>query len=128
MGRPLRYSVLDGRFAVCRLAPDSPVPEWAMKPRFLSVTRTPEELSIVCAERDIPPDVQAQAGWACLQFEGPFPFEMTGVLASILNPLADAKVGIFAISTYDTDYVLIQADQLAAADEALRLAGHERVR
>ena len=123
----LRYSVLDGRFAVCWLAPDSLLPEWALNSNFFSVTRTVEELSIVCGERSVPLDVQAQADWACLRFDGPFPFEMTGVLASILNPLAEADVGIFAISTYDTDYVLVQANQLAAANAALQRAGHQRL-
>lgn len=123
----LRYSVLDGCFAVCKMATDSALPEWASKSRFFSATRTADELSLVCAEQAVPIEIQAQPGWACIQFEGPFPFAMTGVLASILNPLAEAEVGIFAISTYDTDYVLVQASQLGAAEEALQRAGHARL-
>jgi len=113
-GHKLRYSVLEGRFAICRLAPDSPAPQWASGV-FHSVTRTTNELSVVCAEERV------------LQLEGRFPFEMTGVLAAILNPLAAAEIGIFAISTFDTDYILIKADRVQAAEESLRRAGHERI-
>ncbi len=125
-GHKLRYSVLEGRFAICRLAPDSPAPQWASGV-FHSVTRTTNELSVVCAEERVPAGVQGGLGWACLQLEGRFPFEMTGVLAAILNPLAAAEIGIFAISTFDTDYILIKADRVQAAEESLRRAGHERI-
>jgi len=122
----LRYSVLEGRFAVCRLAPDAAIPEWASGVHFLSITRTANELSIVCEQEFVPAAIHAESDWACLQLQGPFPFEMTGVLAAILNPLAAAEVGIFAVSTFDTDYVLVKADRLQAAKDALHNAGHER--
>jgi hypothetical protein len=88
------------------------------------ITRTADELSVVCAEEHVPSGVQAEDGWNCIQLQGPFPFEMTGVLTSILNPLAAAGIGVFAMSTFDTDYVLVKADRLQAAQDALRLAGH----
>jgi hypothetical protein len=95
---------------------------------LVSMTRTANELSIVCAEEHVPSGIQAALGWACLQLQGPFPFEMTGVLAAILNPLAAAEIGIFAVSTFDTDYILVKVDRLQAAEEALERAGHERIR
>ena len=123
----LQYSVLPGKFAVCRLVPNSTVPEWASESKFFAIARTANELSIVCAEELVPPGVQAESGWACIQLQGPFPFEMTGVLAAILNPLAAAGIGVFAVSTFDTDYVLIKADRLHAAEEGLQQAGQERI-
>src|SRR5882724_7136303 len=88
LGHRLRYSVLVGRFAICRLAPDSAVPEWAAGVEFVSITRTKNELSVVCGENCVPSEIQAEGDWACIQLQGPFPFDMTGVLAAILNPLA----------------------------------------
>ena len=98
-----------------------------MEPGFLSITRTANELSIVCEEKRVPPGVQVELDWAALRLQGPFPFEMTGVLVAILNPLATEGIGIFAISTFDTDYVLVKTDRVQAADEALRRVGHERI-
>jgi hypothetical protein len=123
----LRYAVLPGRFAICRLNPDAAVPEWATASKFFSITRTANELSIVGEQERVPEGVPSESGWACLRLEGPFPFELTGVLAAILNPLARAGIGIFAISTFDTDCILIKSDRLLSAEEALRQAGHERI-
>jgi len=92
------------------------------------VTRTADELSIVCAENRVDREsgeVVVEAGWAALKLEGPFPFSMTGVLASFLEPLAKAKVSILAISTFDTDYVLVKEQDLERALGALSQSGHE---
>lgn len=120
----LQFCVWDGRWAVCRLAPDEPVPSWAWT-GFCSVTRTPHELSIVCPQEHVPAGIQAERDWACLQLQGPFAFTLTGVLAAFLQPLADAWVPIFALSTYDTDWVLIPASRLNEALRALASAGHD---
>jgi hypothetical protein len=88
------------------------------------VARTADELSIVCAEENVPAGVQAAQGWRALKLQGPFAFAETGVLASLVQPLASAGVGVFVFSTYDTDYVLVTQDQLDAAVAALRQAGH----
>jgi hypothetical protein len=125
--RTMRFSVAPGSFAVLRLAPDASVPAGVLVPPFHSVTRTAAELSVVCPDEAVPEAARAERGWALLALEGPFPFELTGILASILVPLADAGVGIFALSTFDTDYVLVKHVQLAAALAALAAAGHERV-
>lgn len=126
MTRHFRLSQLPGRFAVAQLPPDAPIPDWALLPHpFMSISRTDAELSIVCPQSSVPADAKAQRDWACLRIEGPFEFSEVGVLSSVAGPLAEAGVSIFAISTYDTDYVLIPGEDLTRAEEALDEAGHE---
>ena len=123
--KPLRFRLLAERFAITRLDPKTDVPEWALRPATLaSITRTPEELSVVCPGSHVPPEVKSDAGWLCLKLEGPFPFSMTGVLASFINPLSSNRIPIFAIATFDTDYVLIKQEFWHAARGALESAGH----
>ena len=122
--RTLRFSVLPGRFAVCRLERDAPVPPWATGDALVSLTRTSEELSIVCAEDDVPADPRCARGFRCLKLLGPFALDETGVLLAFIAPLAEKGVPIFAVSTHDTDYVLVPAARLEAALDALRAAGH----
>ena len=124
MTRALDLTVEPWELAVCRLSPGAAVPEWATGGAFHAITRTPRELSVVCAAADVPDDVRSQAGWRCFSLAGPIPFEETGVLSSIAVPLAAANVGIFVISTFDTDYVLVAGRQLVAATRALEAAGH----
>ena len=122
----LQFSLLEGRFAVCRLAADSEVPAWAFGVnKFTSVTRTADELSIVCGEDRVPPEVKAERGWLCLKLRGPFPFSETGILTAFVNPLSNRGISIFAISTFDTDYVLIKEESWSNAQRALEEAGHE---
>jgi hypothetical protein len=122
----LKYVVLPEQLAVCRFAPEAPIPAWATNGDggFSSIVRTADELSIVCAEARVPDGVLAESGWIALKLQGPFPFSMTGVLSSFLQPLAEAQISIFAISTFDTDYVLVKREQLNAALAALLAAGH----
>jgi hypothetical protein len=121
----MKLVALEGEMVVARLAADDPIPAWATRGSISSITRTAEELSVVCAAADVPPGVQAERGWRCLRVAGPLDFSLTGVLASILGPLATAGVSIVAISTYDTDYVLVREQSFAPAVECLRAAGHE---
>jgi uncharacterized protein len=116
--------LLPHRFAVCRLAADAAVPAWATGGLFTSITRTPDELSVVCAEGLAPEGTRCEGGWRIFQVAGPLDFSLTGVLAAIATPLAQAGVSIFAISTFDTDYVMVKEENLAKAVEALRAAGH----
>ena len=115
---------MGGPYAIVRLAADASVPEWATNGEFTSITRTSEELSIVVPMENLPADVPSPHRWICLKMEGPFPFEMTGVLRSFIEPLSGNGIPVFAISTYDTDYVLIQEDWAGPAMDALRQAGH----
>lgn len=124
MKQQLKFRWLAGPYAIVRLAPDAAIPDWAIKGEFTSVTRSPDELSIVCPMVNLPPDVQSAQRWFCLKLEGPFPFSQTGVLLSFIEPLSKKDIPIFAISTYDTDYVLIQ-EEFAWAVDVLREAGHE---
>ncbi len=122
----LRYRVLPENLAICRLAAGSTLPQWSRQGGFFSVTNTAEELSIVCEESRVPAGTQTEKGWVALKLQGPFPFTLTGALSSFLSPLAEAKVPIFAISTFDTDYVLIKREHLEQAVAALAAAGHVR--
>jgi uncharacterized protein len=112
--------------AVCRLPPEDAVPSWAdrMLPPLVSITRTADELSIVLPQAAVPPDVQAEADWLALSVRGPLPFHLTGILTSLATPLADAGVPIFALSTHDTDWLLVGHDRVGDACAALEDAGH----
>lgn len=121
--KPLRLTVLRGEFSVWRLAADAPLPSIASG-RFLSITRTDNELSIVSSSTDLPEGVTAETGWRCLRVEGPLPFELTGIVADLSAPLARAQIPIFVVSTYDTDYLLVKAADLERACSALCGEGH----
>jgi hypothetical protein len=111
------------RFAVCRLPAESPYPEWAPAGNLLALVSTPTGLTVVCEERYAPPEVKAERGWRAFQVQGPLDFTLVGVLAAIAAPLAQAGVGIFVISTYETDYILVKETALERARQALSLAG-----
>jgi uncharacterized protein len=125
MAHRLTLTIEAETFAICRLAPSTPPPAWALSAPYFSMTRTSEELSIVVAEERVPPDVVASRGWRMIRFAGPMPLDQTGILSSVTSPLAAARVSVFAVATYDTDYVLIPADQRTPATAALEAAGHK---
>ncbi len=127
-GPSLTLDLVPGSFAVCRLAPEAVVPEWASGGAFVSITRTDAELSIVCLQEGVPAEARAERGWRCLRVVGPLGFGMTGILASLAAPLAGSGVSIFVVSTYDTDYLMVQARDLERAESALERAGHKLVR
>lgn len=120
----LTLSLLPDTLAVCRLAPDADAPAWAWTGEPASVTRTRDELSIVCRADAVPQEVRAEAGWRCLKVHGPLDFALTGILAALTAPLAAAGIALFAVSTFDTDYLLVKAENLDRAAEVLRGAGH----
>jgi len=124
-GRALRFSWVPGQFAVCRLPAAAPLPEWAGKGLFSSITRTADELSIVCTAANVPTEHKPKTPWVCLKIEGPFSFSEVGILASVIVPLAERGVPIFAISTFDTDYLLVGEEYTGATLQALQDAGHE---
>lgn len=125
----MKLKVIEGEFAICRLPAGSHVPAWAIDAPsgLFSLTRTPEELSIVCPEALVPAGLNAKVepAWRAIEVQGPLDFAMIGVLASLTAPLAQAGVSVFAISTFDTDYILVKQDRLADAVNALRTAGME---
>jgi hypothetical protein len=123
----LTLSLMPEKLAICRLDPDAGVPDWARGSHFLSITRTKDELSIVCSEADVPEMVKSDRGWRCLKVAGPLDLALTGILASLANPLAEAQINIFAVSTYDTDYLLVKEESLARSIDVLSWSGHRVV-
>ncbi len=117
-------TVLPGEYAVCRLDPRADVPAEAAAGPFWAAVRTAEELSLVVPQAAAPSEGRCESGWRILKVSGPLDFGLTGVLAGIARPLAEAGISIFAISTFDTDYVLVKEGQLAGAIAALTAAGH----
>ncbi len=120
----LTLEALEGEFSICRLPHDSPVPAWAIAGAAWSITRTDAELSVVCPSGLVPPGTAAAAGWRALRVAGRLDFALTGILTSLADPLTRAGVSLFAMSTYDTDYVLVRAAQWPDAVASLRAAGH----
>ena len=119
------FSLLSGQYSLVRLPPDAAVPGWAFAPGgFASVTRTADELSVVCLAALVPAGVRSDGGWCCLKLKGPFAFDQVGILSSFAVPLAQAGVGIFAISTFDTDYILVKESQRELSIRVLGSAGH----
>ena|GEM_PF-562896 len=125
--RPLKFRQLPGLYAIVRQPPKAPVPTWATTAAFTSISRTAEELSIVCPSDNIPKEFSAAPCWICLKLEGPFPFSQTGILLSFIAPLSNNAIPIFAISTYDTDYVLVPQEHADRALDLLSEAGHELI-
>jgi hypothetical protein len=122
----LPLELLAGTLAICRLDGGASVPEWAERSsEFLTISRTAEELSITALQRAVPAGVRCEGDYRAVRVRGPLPLNLIGILAAIADPLADAGLGIFAISTYDTDYVLIKERDLDVALKALQRAGHE---
>lgn len=118
--RRLRLRLLSDQLAICRLPPDAELPPWLVwKGGLVSVTRSSQELSIVCAETVAPSDVTAQRGWRAFEVAGPLDFALIGILAGLAVPLSEAGISIFALSTYDTDYVLVRATDLQKAQTVL---------
>ncbi len=117
-----KLELLPETFAICRLEGDAPVPDWATRGPFCSVTRTATELSVVCPDASVPGDVKNNSGWSVLMVGGPLDLGLTGVLASLTGPLAREGISVFALSTYDTDYLLVKQEQL---EQAIRLLAAE---
>jgi len=126
--RALTLELVAGSYAVVRLDAGAPPPAWAAGGPFVSITRTAAELSVVCPQEAVPPGAQAERGWRCLRVAGPLGFGMTGILASLAGPLASSGVSIFVVSTYDTDYLMMQQRDLDRGIDALARAGHTVVR
>ncbi len=120
----LTLSVLPQTYAICRLDPATPIPTWGSAAPFWSVTRTKDELSVVCLETEVPFSIAREGSWRVLKCEGPLDFALTGIVAAIAEPLADAGVAIFPLATYDTDYLLVKDSQLELAIHALVTYGH----
>jgi uncharacterized protein len=122
--KKLNLSLLPHKYAVCQLHPDKHIPYWALLGDFVSLTRTHEELSIVCQQDNVPDDIEAERGWHCVQVQGAFDFSVAGVHVSLAIPLAEADISVLAIATYATDYLLIKEENVEQALHVLKQAGH----
>lgn len=122
---PLTLSILPDTFAICRLDPHAPIPSWVTNSDFVSITRTHDELSIVCKQIDAPSEIRCEPDWRCLKVNGTLDFSLTGILASLAAPLAEAHIPLFAVSTFDTDYLLVKEIHRDQAVDILRHAGHQ---
>lgn len=116
----LKISLLKPTVGVCRLAPTEHIPSWASEGQFFSITKTGEELSILCEESFIPEGIICERNWRVLKVEGPLDFSLIGILSRISSLLAEAGISIFALSTYDTDYILVKDKDIDRAVEVLR--------
>jgi hypothetical protein len=123
--RLLRLHHLSGRFVIARFAPDARIAFDELPGPFVSVTRTEDETSVICGEGPLRGAERVEEGWRCLAVRGPLAFEETGILAALAKCLAEAAIGVMAIATFDTDYLLVKEGDLASAVEALRRAGHQ---
>lgn len=122
---PLPLVVLPHTLAVCRFDSTAPIPRWIEGAEgFVSVTRTDDELSVIAPQERVPAGVQCEREYRAIKVRGPLPVNLIGIFASLATPLAKAGISIFPIATYDTDYVLLKAKDLASATEVLRSAGH----
>jgi uncharacterized protein len=121
----LDLDLMPGDCAICRWPPSEALPAWVQQGGFVSITRTPTELSAVCAVESVPAGTVCEGPWRTFAVRGPLDLALTGVMASLAVPLADAGVSMFAVSTYDTDYVLVRASHVHRAAQALRSAGHQ---
>ena len=121
--KPCSLELVRGIFAVCRLDYDAQVPDWA-KGDVVSITRTPDELSIACQQDRVPASIQCERDWRCLRVVGPLDLSLVGLIASLSSTLADARISVFVFSTFDTDYLLLKDDKLEVAFQVLTAAGH----
>ena len=123
----LKLVILAERLAVCRLDAKAPIPEWASGESFLSISRTRDELSVICEDHFVPAGVQASRGWRGLKIVGPLDLDLVGSLVSVAVPLAQSNISIVPVGTFETDYVLVRDRQLGDAIKALRFAGFDIV-
>ena len=124
----LTLSILPDTFAICRLEADAKIPDWANLGSLISITRTLDELSIVCPVAQIPKEVECNRGWCCFKVEGQLDFCLTGILAALATPLAQAGISIFALSTYNTDYLMVKQEDKELAIKILLQVGHQVLR
>lgn len=115
---------LAGDYAISRLDPVAAIPTWADGKGFVSISRTQDELSVVCLADRVPGDIRADGPWVCFKLQGPFPFDATGIALSVIEPLSKANVGIFLVSTFDTDYLLVKGENAERTRALLTEAGH----
>ena len=121
----LTLKLLKESYGVCRLNPNEAIPNWGLKGNFHSITYTEDELSIVCEAQYVPTDIQCEKEWRIFKIQGPLDFALIGILAQIGQLMAEHQISIFALSTFDTDYILVKQDKVAQAVAALKQSDYE---
>ncbi|MDR6495176.1 hypothetical protein J2797_005092 [Paraburkholderia terricola] len=124
MGKNIKLQLLDGAYSISRLSGDAPIPLWADGDGFVSISRNGDELSIVSLQERVPSGVKTDADWVCLKFLGPFAFGETGIVLSVIKPLSENGLGIFLVSTFDGDCLLLKREDFDAATKLLLAARH----
>ena len=124
MQTKLQLSILEGLFTIHRFPPEHEIPDQVYASGFYAACKTEHEVSIVCNSTIHLDSEKHESGWSCIKVTGPLDFSLTGILAGISAVLAEAKISIFAVSTFDTDYILVKSDNLLSAKEALMASGH----
>lgn len=117
--KKFKLSILPGKYGICHFAENDPIPSWAQDAKFSSITRTANELSVICLQEKIPGGILVEKGWRVLKVEGPLGFALTGVVASLAKPLAEAGISIFYVSAYETDYLMVEDNNLEKTKEIL---------
>ncbi len=121
----LTLSILPETLVICQMDKDARIPDWLLASTFYSITKTAEELSVVCPQTNVPEGIKRDEGWRCLKVEGPLDFSAAGILASLTMPLAKEGISVFAMSTYNTDYLLVKERHLEKAVQILAQNGHQ---
>ena len=121
----MKLQIQNSEYSICRLESSSQLPPWALLGEFYSVVKTSDELSLVCESKNIPEGIKKEEGWKILKVLGPLDFNLTGILSSLTAPLAAEKISLFAISTFDTDYLLVKSENLQKATDTLIAAGFD---
>jgi hypothetical protein len=120
----LTLELLPHTYSICRLQPRADIPSWALAGDFLSITRSKDELSLVCSQELVPRGVECDKGWRCIKVRGPLDFSLVGILASLTSSLAEVGISIFAISTFESDYLMVRAENLKRTVARLKEEGH----
>lgn len=124
MDHKIRLQLLDGKYAISRLDSSEAIPAWADGEGFVSISRSDDELSVVCHEDRVPQGLQSEHDWICLKFVGPFDLYETGIIHSVVQPLSEGGIGVFLVSAYNGEHLLIKSDDLMHAQMLLQNVGH----
>jgi hypothetical protein len=127
MAKRVRLRRIEASYSVCRLDVQNAIPDWADGDGFVSISRSDDELSVVCRSDRVPAGVRQDDGWTCYKLIGPFAFDETGIVASVISPLSENGFGIFVVSTFDGDHLLLKSESRVKAEETLIAAGHTLV-
>ncbi len=119
----MKLTLVDGLYSIARIPPSTAIPQWHLSSRFFSISKSEDEISIVCEDHLIPEEVKKDAGWILFKFKDKLDFQLTGILSSIAAPLAEHKISIFAVSTFDTDYILVERKAIERTMEILEKCG-----